>query len=792
MWSALTPAAVLWSALAPWLDRSHAGVAPAGLQQPVHHDASGSPFAGPYAHGGAWAEALTRAKDMVGNMTLEEKVNITSAFTGPCQANSGGVPRLGFPGLCFNDGPAGPRYTDFVTQFPSEFSAVASFDRALMTERAARIGREFRGKGINVELGPVTGGPLGRSPYAGRNWEAFSPDPYLSSTMSFLTIRGMQASGLITCAKHYILYEQEPVCTGALDPTGGRTDCADVSSEVDDKTMKELYLPSFAETVRAGTGSVMCSYNRINGTPACQSDDAMNRILKDELGFQGFILSDFGATHSTAPSANAGMDMELPSTAYYGEKLTDAVRKGEVNLTRLDDMAHRVLTPWIASQRGDYPAVNYQKYDLTDEVVVDGHVFRNQHVDNRGDNARFARKVAAESTVLLKNNGVLPVKGVRRIGVFGSDANYPSTLSGCGPDLFCMIASDKRYWNGTVTIGGGSGAAYSDYVAAPIEAITLRARREGIRVDHVLHDDAAHLGQMGWVARQSELCLVLAGLFLVEGWDREHLRLDRDAVDMIKHVAVHCAGDVVVVLHAGGQVLMEDWIDLPKIGGVVFAGYPGQETGNALVDVLWGDVNPSGKLPFTMGKAASDWPSGNIVREMSTLEAYPRSVFSEGLAIDYKWFDKHAIVPRYEFGHGLSYTTFEMSDLRVGRKHREVRDTVQQTNERHDGHGDLYDVLYVANVNVTNTGQRAGAEVAQLYMAYPESEVEQPPRHLRGYAKAFLHPGQAETVEFALRTKDLSVWDVRRQLWTIPNGTFTFWAGSSSRVLPLRVEVEIA
>ncbi|CAD6568913.1 MAG: hypothetical protein TREMPRED_004846 [Tremellales sp. Tagirdzhanova-0007] len=604
----------------------------------------------------------------------------------------------------------------------------------------------------------------------------------------------MQSSGLITCAKHYVLYEQAEVCTGPVDSMGGRTGCVHVSSEIDDKTMKEVYLPSFAETVRAGTGAIMCSYNRINGTPACQSDSAMNQILKGELGFQGFVLSDYGATHSTVPSALAGMDMELAELKYYGHRLHDAIKSGKVPESRLDDMAHRILTPWLAAgQNISYPRTNWHKYDLADEREVDGRVFRNDHVNNKGDNYILARKIAAESTVLLKNTGILPLRGVRRVGVFGTDADYPSTLGGCGPDLFCMVASDRRYWNGTVTIGGGSGAAYSDYVAAPIEAITLRARRHGMRVDHVLHDDPAHFPSIKVIAHQSDVCIVFVRVFLVEGWDRSDLRLDKNGEELIKTAEGSCAGKVVVVLHIGSQVIMEDWIELPNIGAVLFAGYPGQETGNAIADILWGDVNPSGKLPFTMGKAVSDWPTGNIstVESSHTADAYPRSVFSEGLAIDYKWFDKWGIAPRFEFGFGLSYTTFEISEFVFKETHEIARDTVQPTNERHEGMLGLYDVVYVANVNVTNTGKLGGAEVVQLYLSYPPSETEQPPKHLRGYAKAFLEPGQTKTIRLPLRKKDVSVWDVERQLWKIPQGRFTFRMGSSSRRLPLEKVVEI-
>ncbi|WVQ72131.1 hypothetical protein IAR50_001676 [Cryptococcus sp. DSM 104548] len=758
----------------------------------------------PTADGGSgviWGAAFEHARMLVGNMTTQEKVNLTTAVTGPCQANSGGVSRLGIPGICFNDGPAGPRYTDYITQWPSEFFSAASFDRDLMWERAVRMGREFRGKGVNVMLGPVTGGPLGRSPFTGRNWEAFSPDTYLSSTLSYLTTRALQSTGLITSAKHYVLYEQEPVCDGPLDPDGGRTQCEDVSSDIDEKTFREVYLPSFAEAVRAGTGSIMCSYNRINDTPACESHAALNRILKEELNFQGFVLSDFGAAHSTVNSALHGMDMELPSEYFYGKKLLQAVERGDVSLTRLDDMAQRILTPYLALQHNSsYPEVSYQKYNLQDDVNVDGHVFRNEHVDVKGDNNLWARKVAAESTVLLKNNGILPFPGtpqpsLKSLGIFGSDADYPSTLTGCGPDLFCTVnaRNGRRYWNGSVTIGGGSGAAYADYIAAPVEAISLRARCSHFRTDHILQDDPSHFPAVDAIAAESDVCLVFVSVFLVEGWDRDDLTLNEFGEALIKRVEKGCKGEVVVVIHSGGQVIVEDWIDLPKIGAVLFAGYPGQETGNALVDILWGDVNPSAKLPFTMGRSASDWPAAGIIRKKDKTAPFPISTFPERLAIDYKHFDTHHISPRFEFGFGLSFTSFEMAGLEVKEEFREeeVEGRGREMREGTEGQGGLYDVLYVARVNVTNTGRVAGAEVAQLYMSFPLAEDDQPPKHLRGYGKPYLLPGQSETVEFPLRKKDLSVWDVEKHLWRMPEGRFIFRVGNSSRALPLEVSLKI-
>ncbi|TXT06341.1 uncharacterized protein COLE_05672 [Cutaneotrichosporon oleaginosum] len=544
----------------------------------------------------------------------------------------------------------------------------------------------------------------------------------------------------------------------------------------------------------------MCSYNLINGTPACQSDNALSRILKTELNFQGYVLSDFGAAHSTAESANAGMDQELEGTVWCasgaggadtdGDDLKNAVTAGKVSEDRLNDMVTRILIPWIAFGQNDkWHEPSYTRWGLGDAVEIDDRSFVNQHLDVRKkDHAEFVRKAAEQSHVLLKNEGVLPLDpAIRRIGVFGSDADYPTTISGCGPDLFCTEGG-RRHWNGTVTVGGGSGAAYAAYIVPPIEAISRRGREAGMRVDHVLRDDAAFFPGIAAVAGTVQMCVVFVSVFLMEGADRADLRLDNDGEALIKHVAGTCAGDVVVVLHAGGPVVMEDWIELERVKGVVWAGYPGQESGNAIANILFGDVNPSAKLAFTLGRREADWPPNSIVRKLPMI-GKPRTAFDERLAIDYKWFEAHGHTPRFEFGFGLSYTTFEMSDLRVRAEHRKD-EAISHTAEAHVGPLQLYDTLYVARVDVRNTGDRDGGEVPQLYMAYPPGQ-RQPPRNLRGYDKVWLTPGQRVTVEFPLRKKDLAVWDVVQQAWRVPEGEFTFYAGHSSRDLVLETTLVV-
>lgn len=479
-----------------------------------------------------------------------------------------------------------------------------------------------------------------------------------------------------------------------------------------------------------------------------------------------------------------------------GDKLSEAVKDGSVSHKRLDDMVTRILTSWIAlGQADEWHLPRYQRWTLDDEVEHNGQIYRNLHEDvRRHDTADFVRKAAIESTVLLKNDGVLPLKA-RRIGVFGTDADYPITVSGCGGDLFCLESTGRRHWNGTVTIGGGSGAGYATYIVPPIEGISRRGRKAGARVDHVLRDDEAHYPAIASVARSVEVCIVSVSLFLVEGWDRSALRLDNDGEELIKHVERNCGGEVVVVLHAGGPVVMEDWIDLPKVKGVIFAGYPGQESGNALADVLWGDASPGGRLAFTIGKKESDWPDA-IIRKKSD---EPRSHFNEGPYIDYKWFDKKDITPRFEFGFGLTYSTFELSHLKVKAEHRKDKTSIVETNEKHEGKHGLYDVLYVATVDVKNTGKVAAAAVPQLYLTLPSDDQ---PRSLRGYAKVHLKPGETKTVEFPLvsrvtsltnmqRKKDLAVWDVVKQAWHVPRGEFKFQAGQSSRDLTLSKTVKL-
>ncbi|KAL7411292.1 glycoside hydrolase superfamily [Mrakia frigida] len=759
-------------------------------------------YTGPLADGGNWKHAFDKASSLLAQMTLPEKIIFATGHKGPCEGNIPGIERLGIPRFCIQDGPTGLRFEGFVSQFPTAHTVAATWDRDLMEERGKGMGREFRGRGVHTHLGPVTGGPLGRSPLGGRNWEGFSPDPFLSSVASYITVKAIQDQGVITSLKHFIGYEQETFRTARWRINGTVQTFRQISSDIDDKTLHETYLPSFAEAVRAGSGSVMCSYNSINGTHACENDQLLNTILKKELAFQGFVLSDWDATWSNMSSALNGLDQTMPGQGFsiggdFGATLVDLVNEGAVPIERIDDMVLRVLTPFFhLGQDKHFPdSPTNEPRDLTGGLLVQGNESDLQFdltddiPDVQGDHWKIIRKIGEESITLLKNtHHSLPIKrSTRRLAVFGSDAG-PSLygLQSCGTDNYCHDRSRPYFWPGTVTTGAGSGTAWAPYVINPLEAITRRARRSytgHTQVDWVL-DDTAY-DYINITATRAEQCLVFVSSFAFEGYDRDDLSLWNDGDRLIETVASHCA-ETVVVIHSPGPVLMERWIDHENVTAVLMAYYPGQESGNAVTNVLFGDVSPSGKLPFTLGKSLEDWPPQGIIDE---LVDQPNATFPEGNLIDYRYFDANSIEPRFEFGFGLSYTTFEYGKASVKVKHSKDSKALQPTNEKFEGKGGLYDQLYVVSIDIKNTGRRSGSEVAQLYLTFPSSTPSQPPLLLRGFEKLHLKPGQTKTAHFPLRAKDLSVWSVEKQLWEIPEGELVVRVGRSSRDLGEAIEL---
>ncbi|KAI1410715.1 glycoside hydrolase family 3 protein [Hypoxylon sp. FL1857] len=727
---------------------------------------------------GDWADAYSKARALVSQMTLEEKVNLTGGISADSSC-SGIIPpieRLKFPGLCLSDAGNGVRTTDFASSWASGISVGASWNRELARKRAIGMAGEFRTKGVNIALGPVVG-PLGRITTSGRNWEGFSNDPYLCGALAFDTVQGIQSVGVATSTKHFIGNEQET----NRNPEGNVTA---VSSNIDDKTIHELYLWPFQDAVKAGTANIMCSYNRVNNSYGCSNSKTLNGLLKTELGFQGFVVSDWGAQHAGVATALAGLDMVMPSASpYWGSNLTQAVHNGSVPESRLDDMATRIIAGWYKlGQDQGFPAIGVgMPYDLSQP---------HQRVIAKSPSSKeILIQGAIESHVLVKNtNNALPLKSPKLISLFGYSAKSfdqytpwaggwnggqeslaPVDLVQNGVESHTQIAA-----NGTLISGGGSGANMPAYVSSPAQALSQRAYEDDTSLWWDFHSGNPKVDQ------SSDACIVVGNAFASEGWDRVGLHDDfTDA--LINNVASQC-NNTIVVFHNAGVRLVDQFIDHPNVTALIFAHLPGQDSGRALTSILYGDVNPSGKLPYSVPRNESDYGAlQNETHPDGIYELFPQSDFSEGIYIDYRDFDAKNITPRYEFGFGLSYTTFKFSGLQISAV--EGADTSEYPSKPivEGGHEDLWDNLVKVSATVTNTGSVAGAEVAQLYVGIPNGPVKQ----LRGFAKPVLQPGESTVVNFELTRRDLSTWDVVAQNWLLQGGDYSIFVGSSSRDLPL-------
>ncbi|KIY47524.1 beta-D-xylosidase/beta-D-glucosidase [Fistulina hepatica ATCC 64428] len=736
--------------------------------------------------GKAWQAEFARAKSLVANMTLAEKVNITSGISGRCVGNLGGVASLGIPTFCLEDGPAGVRPVHGVSQFPAGLTTAATWDRELIYNRSYAMGAEFYDQGVNIALAPVTGGPLG----PGRNWEGWFADAYATGVASYASIQGLQDAGVMATAKHFIAYEQETYRNQynqtewySVFPANEQDS---ISSNLDDKTTHEIYLWSFAEAVRAGAYHFMCSYNRINLTQSCNNAYTLNHLLKTELNFQGSVISDWGGQHDNVDSALGGLDMAMPGSgwnhvwgAFWGENLVELVENGTIPEYRLDDAAIRILTTYFVSGQDVNPPPEVIFNAVGDTYYDAPNGYRDVR---KPETAKLIRGIGAQGITLLKNTGVLPLQNPGRIAVVGTDAmDNEVGPDGCGTDSNECPAGNI---NGTLSIGGGSGYAYAPYVVTPLDALKLKAYETGAEIGQVLKDGNA-TSSLADLLTRSDVTIVFVQAYSTEGRDRANISLDHSADELIA-AAVNQSDNVVVVMHVPGVVDVEAWADNDNVTAILAAWLPGQESGYALVDVLYGHVNPSGKLPFTWAHSYSDYYPGTIVADRVRV---PQSNFTEGVFVDYRWFDSQNITPRYEFGYGLSYTTFEYSDIQLDTTIQSDSSAVQETAEPfedYDGSNSLYDVLFTVSATITNTGNYTGSEVAQLYVSIPEDD--EPPRVLRGFDKVKdIEPGCSATATFPIRRKDVSSWSVERGLWYVADGDFTISVGASSRNLPLNV-----
>ncbi|KAH8887422.1 glycoside hydrolase family 3 protein [Thozetella sp. PMI_491] len=618
-----------------------------------------------------WSSSYAKAKTLVEQMTLAEKTNITGGSgiymdTRSCVGNTGSALRLGFPQLCLQDSALGVASTDFATAFPAGITTGATWDKDLILARGVAIGQEFHDKGANIYLGPTVG-PLGRKPLGGRNWEGFGADPVLQAVAGAATIRGVQSQGVIATIKHLVGNEQEMYRMYNPFQQG-------YSANIDDRTLHELYLWPFAEGVRAGVGSVMSAYNAVNGSACSQNSYLLNGILKDELGFQGFVMSDWLAHMSGVGSALAGLDMDMPGdtqvpllgNSYWKYELTRSALNGSVPMDRLNDMATRIVAAWYQlGQDKDFPVPNFSANTKdTDGSLYPGALFSpsgqvNWHVNVQRDHYKVARQVAQDAITLLKNDGdFLPLTNSSYLRVFGTDAQVNSD----GANACSFRSCDK----GTLGMGWGSGTADYPYFDDPISAIKNRTSNVTFyNTDSFPSVPTPTANDVAIVFINSD-----AGenSFTVEGNNGDRSSSLQaawhDGDKLVQNAAAKYA-NVVVVIHTVGPINVESWIGLPSVKAVLNAHLPGQEAGQSLTNVLFGDVSPSGHLPYSITKAMTDLPDSIASLQTPPLLVQLQQTFDEGLYIDYRYLNKHGIQPRFAFGHGLSYTQFNFSSLTI-------------------------------------------------------------------------------------------------------------------------------
>ena len=676
-----------------------------------------------------------RAAKVVAAMTLDEKIRQVHGNGSSIYSYTGLVPaneRLGIPQLRLNDGRQGFRngHDTAITAWPSALTVTSTWDEDLMGQFGAGMGREWYDKGANVALTPML--IIARVPQGGRNFESCGEDPYLASRFGYQEVTGINSQRVLSNADDFVLNNQEL----------GRTTVVAVA---DERTRFEIYYPSYEGAISAGLATLMCSYNLVNATTtadsattaftvahACENKQTLHEDLKGALGFKGWVLSDWGGTHSAVRATHAGQDMDMPGgpSSFFGAPLKAAVLNGSVPLSRLDDMVTRILTPMFAIGLMDDPNPN----NITNNVSSAAHT-------------ALARELAAAGTVLLQNNGgALPLstETIRTIAVIGDDAH-----------------------KAPICCGTGSGYNNPPYIVTPLQGIRARADDEsGVTVTYLpTPTDAASSAATAKLAAAADVAIVCVATISGEGHDRPTLSLGTAQDAMVDLVAA-ANNRTVVVVHNPGAFLVP-W--RARVAAIVAAGYPGQEMGHALADVLFGDVNPSGRLPVSFPQNDTDGP-------LQTPEQYPgiNGVvhYTEQLLVGYRWWDAKGVAPAFPFGHGLAFTTYHYSNLIVS------------------DFGPTGGVATIAFDVTNDAGGAAGREVAQLYLAFPTDNNladGEPPRQLKRFHKTrLLAPGAVETVRFVLHDRDCSVWDVTQRMWEPVTGTFGVHVGTSSRDLRLQ------
>ena len=665
---------------------------------------------------GSTAPVAQRVQQVLDTMDQSEEFTMLSGDGGSSYIGQvAAIPDLCIPATNMQDGPNGVGDgTGGVTAYPDGENAAATWDPSLIKQEGTAMGAEFAGKGVNVSLGPTTN--LVRDPRWGRTYETYGEDPYLAGQITSAEVEGLQSQGVMAMVKHAAAYDQEQYPNGSNNET------------VSQQALQELYLAPFQTAIdQAAPASVMCSYAVVNGNASCQNASILQKGLDDQANWGGFVTSDWGADYSNVASVEGGMDIGMPFPGSIASDLSTAISNGTLSQYTVNEAVGRILTQMFAFGMFDNPASG----SLSATVTSAAH-------------QQAALELGEEGTVLLKNNGILPLNpnGSESIAVIGTDG-------GAGVEI----------------AGGGSGTVTSANTVWPITGIQ-NAAGANVKVTYTAGDDNGTTDIPQAVAAAKAATDAIIYVSAPEGEETDLTTLDLSGTDetMIADVAA-ANPNTIVVINSGSPVVMP-W--LSSVAGVFENWYGGGETGAAMAALIFGTVDPSGKLPVTFPASLSQVPAQTTAQWPGTSTGV---TYSEGVDIGYRWDQSQNITPLFPFGYGLSYTKFSFSNLKVGAFNANGQATVTAT--------------------VTNTGSAAGADVAQLYAGDPAASQD-PPEQLKGFQRVTLNPGQSATVSFPLAIHDLAAWSPADNAWEAQAGTYSIKVGDSSASLPLAGSTSLA
>lgn len=696
-------------------------------------------------------------ESLLSQMTLEEKIGMLHSNT---MFSSTGVPRLGIPDLHYSDGPHGVRFegvangwesarwdNDACSYLPALSALASTWNRDLAQLYGEVLGAECKARGKHVSLAP--GVNIHRSLLNGRNWEYFSEDPFFSGELAVPYIQGVQSQGVASCVKHFALNSQA-------------YNQYKVSVEVDERTLHEIYLPAFEAAIQQGGAmAAMAAYNKVRGLWCTESPYLLDTLLRDELGFDGLVVSDWNAVHNTERTALCGMDVEMGTSIkengkyafnkyYLADPLLKKVRNGEIPEEAVNKKVRNILKLMLRLDLiGQVP---YDTTGMAAKLAIPAHT-------------KAAREIAEESLVLLKNSkDMLPLDPAqyKNIAVIGANAT----------EVFAA--------------GGGSTKLKAKYEVTPLEGLQeylkgkahieyvpgYKLKKKAFKVGHWFTNEFEDFDKDLYkkavcAASHADLVIYVGGTSHehgsdCEGYDKPNLKLPYQQDKLLDGI-LKANSNTVVVLIAGGPIEMGQWYN--NASTLLYGSFLGMEGGNALARTLFGEVNPSGKLTTTWGKKLEDMPDhiwGEYPGKNDTVR------FKEGIMVGYRYFDTYQIKPQFEFGFGLSYTSFEYSDLDMNPIWNEADDT--------------FDVSFT----VSNTGKRYGQEIAQLYVHQQECSVQRPVKELKGFEKVALQPGESQRVTIKLTKRALQYYDIKNKGWKADPGTFTIQIGASSRDIRLQ------